>query len=135
MHLNYIRMINFFESHYFSLKSFPFHAIIQFWFLVYFDCIFLHCVFVVASVDYSVCTLANGLSNLIIVERTAELWYFEIWGSLRFVVKGVYLFIMLLSWIFQTVSFETLRDEIPFFFIIFIVISLFRYISFLIIST
>lgn len=135
MHLNYIRMIYFLKSHYFSLDSFSFHAIIQFWFLIYFYCIFLHCVFVIASIDNSVCTLTDGLSDLIIIKRTTELWYFETWGSLRFIVKCILLFIVLLSWIFQTISFKTLRNEIPFFFNIFTVISLFRWISLLFIAT
>ena len=130
MHLYYVWVIDFFKSHYFSLNCFSFHTIVQFWFLVYLNCIFFHCVFVVAGIDYSIRTLANRLSNLIIIKWATELWYFETRRSLRFVVKCVLLFIMLLSWIFQTVSFEALRDEISFFIIIFAVISLFRGISF-----
>ena len=135
MHFNYIWMINFLQCHYFSLHSFSFHAIIQLWFLIYLYCIFLHCVFVVASIDYSICTLADGLSDLIVIKRPTELRYFETWGSLRFVVKSILLFIVLLSWIFQTISFETLWDQIPFFFNIFTIISLFRWISLLIMAT
>lgn len=135
VHFNNIRMINFFKSHYFSLNSFSFHAIIKFWFLINFDCILFHGVLVIAGIYNSISTLTNWFSYLIIIKRATELWYFKTWRCLRFIMKGVLLFIMLLSRIFQTISLETLRYKIWFFVIIFTTISLIWCISFLIIAT
>ena len=100
VHFYYIRMIYFLKSHYFSLDSFSFHAIIEFWLLINFNCVFFHSVLMIACIHNSISTLSNRFSNLIIIKWTTELWYFKTWWCLRFIVKGVLLFIMLLSWIF-----------------------------------
>ena len=135
VHFIYARMINFLKSHYFSLKSFSFHAIIQFQFLMNFDCILFHSVLMIAGIYNSISTLTNRFSYLIIIKVATELWYFKTWRCLRFIVKGVLLFIILLSRIFQTICLETLWYKIRFFVIIFTAISLIWCISFLIIAT
>lgn len=135
VHFNYIWMIYFLKSHYFSLNSFSFHTIIQFWLLINLDCILFHCVLMVAGVYNSISTLTNRFSYLIVVKRATELRNFKTWWCLGFIVQCILLFIMLLSWIFQTISFKTLRYKIRFSLIIFTTISLIRCISFLIIST
>jgi hypothetical protein len=70
MHSNYIRMINLFQSHYFSLDCLSFHTIVKFDLLVNLDCAFFHGCFVIAYIDNCKCTLADCLTNLIIFEQS-----------------------------------------------------------------
>jgi len=66
MHLNDMRMVNLFQSHYFTLHCFSFHRVIQFRFLVDFNSVFSHVNFVVAHMYDGVCPLTDGFANLVV---------------------------------------------------------------------
>jgi hypothetical protein len=67
MHFNDVWMINFLKRKDFSLDSLSFHGVIEFGFLVDFDCELLHCRFFVTDVDHCIGTLADWLANLVVV--------------------------------------------------------------------
>ena len=79
MHFYYMRMINLLKRHYLSLHSFSFHWIIQFRFLVDFDCVLSHVDFMIANVHDSVRSLADGLSYLIVFHDASR----DGWGGLQ----------------------------------------------------
>ena len=69
MHSYYIWVVYSFKRHYLPLDSFPLHAVIQLSFLVNLNGKLFHACFVVADVNNSVCALAYGLANLVVLKR------------------------------------------------------------------
>lgn len=61
-------MINLLQSHYLPLNCLSLHGVIQFGFLVYLNCKLSHALFVVTNVYHCVCSLADGLPNLVVIK-------------------------------------------------------------------
>ena len=74
MHPDDVWVVDLLQGHDLALNSFSLHAVVQFGFLIDFDCIFFHVTFVVASVNHSICSLADWLANLVGLECTAT-WH------------------------------------------------------------
>ena len=68
IHLDDVWMINLLEGHDFSLDCFALHRVIELDLLVNLDCVLLHVKFVVADVNCCVGTLANRLTDLVVIE-------------------------------------------------------------------
>eukprot|EP00356_Strombidium_inclinatum_P004515 CAMPEP_0170487398 /NCGR_PEP_ID=MMETSP0208-20121228/6218_2 /TAXON_ID=197538 /ORGANISM="Strombidium inclinatum, Strain S3" /LENGTH=253 /DNA_ID=CAMNT_0010761661 /DNA_START=337 /DNA_END=1098 /DNA_ORIENTATION=- len=68
VHLDDVGMVNLPESQDLPLHRLPLHTIVELRFLINLDGILLHCLFVLALVNYRISTLANGLSNSIVLQ-------------------------------------------------------------------
>ena len=67
IHFYNVRVVNLLQGHDFPLYSLSFHRVIQFGLLIDFNRKLPHVHFMVASIHNGICSLANGLSNLVVV--------------------------------------------------------------------
>ena len=86
------------------MDSFSFHWIIKFNFLIYFNSIFSHIYLMITNIHYSVCSLSNWFTNLIVFKNTSlNSLTMKIWTTLRLTSMMVILAMIL----FHKVTFYT----------------------------
>ena len=71
VHFDNVRMINFLQSHYFTLDRLTLHGVVEFCFLVNFNGKLPHVDFVVADIDDSVSSLTDRLADLIVLKDSS----------------------------------------------------------------
>lgn len=74
MHPDDVWVVDLLQGHDLALNSFTLHTVVQFSFLIDFDCVFFHVTLVVASVNHSISSLADRLANLVRLKSTAT-WH------------------------------------------------------------